>query len=424
MRLRDLLAKRAKITKDLRQLIEKPEGDGGDLSADQAERFDELKAELETTELSIERAEAVEASERRMTGRPVEGASRDTFEAESREFSIVRAMAGAAGLSVDWSREREVGEELSRRTGRSFEGVAVPLSVFQRPVQPYEQRVVSSAGSGSNLISTDLYGNQFIDVLRANLVTRQLGATVLSGLTGNADIPRLTTSSTVEWVADNAAANDSDMAFDKVSLTPKRAIAITEFSRNMLLQSSPDIEQLARQDFARILAEELDRVALRGGGAGEPTGILANANISDVDLGAGPTWLGVLSLISAVEEAESMGTGFVMGPTVKRDLMSTPKQSAGVEGSFIMSSPNELAGYPARSTTLATELGSPADRALIFGRWSDLLLGFWEALDILVNPYETTAYSKGNVKIRGIMTCDVELRHPESFAAAQDVGPA
>jgi hypothetical protein len=61
------------------------------------------------------------------------------------------------------------------------------------------------------------------------------------------------------------------------------------------------------------------------------------------------------------------------------------------------------------------------DGILIFGKWSDLILGYWSVFDLLVNPYESTAYSKGNVQVRGIITADVAVRHVESFAASTDV---
>jgi hypothetical protein len=67
-------------------------------------------------------------------------------------------------------------------------------------------------------------------------------------------------------------------------------------------------------------------------------------------------------------------------------------------------------------------LGVGTDKtALIFGKWDDMLLGYWSAFDLLVNPYESTAYSKGNVQVRGIVTMDVAVRHIESFAAATDI---
>jgi predicted phage gp36 major capsid-like protein len=90
---------------------------------------------------------------------------------------------------------------------------------------------------------------------------------------------------------------------------------------------------------------------------------------------------------------------------------------------MIQMDPNSLAGYPLATTNQMPVLGSPAtDHVLIFGRWSDILLGYWSVFDLLVNPYESTAYSKGNVSVRGIVTMDVAIRHIESSAASIDVG--
>ena len=69
--------------------------------------------------------------------------------------------------------------------------MAIPLAIFRRPVR-HEERVLTTAapggGPGSNIIATDHMGAQFIDILRARMVVRQLGATVLNDLRGNVDI--------------------------------------------------------------------------------------------------------------------------------------------------------------------------------------------------------------------------------------------
>jgi Phage capsid family len=61
--------------------------------------------------------------------------------------------------------------------------------------------------------------------------------------------------------------------------------------------------------------------------------------------------------------------------------------------------------------------------AIIFGAWNELLIGIWggAGLDILVNPYAETPYSKGNIQIRGMMTVDISVRHPASFVKTADV---
>ncbi len=96
---------------------------------------------------------------------------------------------------------------------------------------------------------------------------------------------------------------------------------------------------------------------------------------------------------------------------------------------MIMDSPNSLAGYPVQVTNLVPAnltkgSSSGVCSALIFGNWSDLLLGYWSELDVLVNPYEATAYSKGNVQIRAMATMDVQVRQPASFAAIKDLTTA
>lgn len=425
MKLKDLLEKRARIVTDMRAIADAPAGQAGDLSEDQATNFDALKRNLEAIEGSIARQTALDEAERRMQGQQITGGGDRQFDREVRNFSLVRAIAAASGLGVDDGREREISAELARRSGRQFQGIAVPMDVFQLPV---EQRVITTAapggGPGSNLISLDHLGGQYIDVLRAKLVIRQLGARVLTGLVGNVDIPRLKASATAGWFAENAAITASDAQHERVLLSPKHVGALTEFSRNMLLQSSPDIEQLVRADFAGILAEAMDKVAIRGGSTNEPTGVLATAGVDTTTNmttgGGGPTWGKVLSLIGLVETANANvdGAGWVTTPLVVQKLRST-LVAADTDSRMIQTSPKELADYPLASTSLA--VGPAAVQPLIFGDWSEVLIGMWSALDVLVNPYESTAYSKGNVQVRGIITADIALRHPKSFAAALDV---
>jgi HK97 family phage major capsid protein/HK97 family phage prohead protease len=348
------------------------------------------------------------------------------YQNELRKFSLRALLAGAAGLpGVDWSREREVSQEVAHRSGRTFAGFAVPFSVF-------EQRVVTTGlpagGPGANIIATDYKGESYIDRLRAALVVRQLGATVLSGLVGNVAVPRLKASATGAWVAENAALTVSDPQWEQVTLSPKHVGALTEYSRNMLLQSSPDIEALLRDDFAKLLARAVDQAAINGGGANEPVGILRTAGIGDVALGVAggaPTWASVIALTAAVEQANATGGGFLTNFKATAKLKTTVKVTT-TDSVMIMDGRDTLAGYPLVATSLVPSnlvkgASGAVCSALIFGNFADVLLGYWSELDVLVNPYESTAYAKGNVQIRGFISMDVKLRHPESFAAIQDI---
>jgi len=411
MNMRELLAKRSSVAQEMRSIVEKPEGSNGDLSEAQEVRFSSLKAEIEKLEKSIERQSLIDETERRMHGTPLTAEHGKDFERELRNYSLLRVIAGQCqDLNVDWGREREIGQELQRRSGRQAQGIMVPMEVFETRVTT---TTAPAAGPGGLLVPTDHLAGQYIDRLRAKLVTARLGARVLSGLHGNVDIPGLKASATSGWVAENQALTFSDLAFRKVSLIPKHAGAITELSRNMLQQTSPEIEALVRDDFASILAGAVDSAALEGGGTNEPTGILSHAGLQKDIFDEDEAWASIQDFIGSVENrnVDSEGCAFVAAPSVVtlfRKTLRTPE-------SFIMENRNTLDGFPVARTTICPAM------TLIFGNWSDLLIGYWSAFDLLVNPYESTAYAKGNVQVRAMLTCDVAVRHIESFGALKNV---
>ena len=161
---------------------------------------------------------------------------------------------------------------------------------------------------------------------------------------------------------------------------------------------------------------------------GIPVGILATSGIGNVaggTNGLAPTWANVIALTAAVEQADATGAGFLTNYKATAKMRTTVKV-ASTDSVMIMEGRDSLAGYPLVATslvpsTLTKGTASGVCSALIFGNFGDLLVGYWSELDILVNPYESTAYSKGNVQIRGFITMDVKLRHVASFAAIKDL---
>ena len=51
--------------------------------------------------------------------------------------------------------------------------------------------------------------------------------------------------------------------------------------------------------------------------------------------------------------------------------------------------------------------------------WSELVIGYWSAVDILANPYHSDVASKGGVLLHAFLDADVAVRHPEAFAYAE-----
>src|SRR4051812_23790121 len=161
MSARNLLSARAGIVTEMRA-IHAAHTDGA-LPADAEARFNALKADLTAIDQRIDRQAMLDDADRRTAGNPVTGTADSHFDAEVRNFSLVRALAGAAGIQgVDSGREREISAEVARRSGRSFEGIAVPMAALERRVFTTGN---PGAGPGSNLIQTDVRGDLTIPQL-------------------------------------------------------------------------------------------------------------------------------------------------------------------------------------------------------------------------------------------------------------------
>jgi HK97 family phage major capsid protein len=133
----------------------------------------------------------------------------------------------------------------------------------------------------------------------------------------------------------------------------------------MLLQSSPDIETLIRNDFAAVIARAVDSAAINGGGANEPTGIIATTAVDhSVDFST-PSWEAVLDLIATVENADAVGTAFATTANVVKVLRSTAKVGSS-DSVMVQQEPRSLAGYPLAQSSLVPTA------TIIFGNWSDL----------------------------------------------------
>lgn len=388
-----------------------------------APALEALAAEVRTLDSRINAQKLIDESERREAGTPLHGDAK--LSKELRNFSLIKAIAMKAGIDgVDYGFEREVQGELAKRAGKPAEGVLAPIEIF------HEYRTVTTAlpagGPGSNLVSTDLMGEMYFDRFRTAMKVQMLGATVLGGQVGNPDIPGLKASATSGWVAENTALSRTDAQYRKVSMTPKHCGVITELSRNMLQQSSPDIEQLTRNDFAMLLAEAVDRAAIAGSGTGaEPRGILNTAGIGDVPMGTNGAAMGIdtpVDIMAKLQYADAPATtrGFlgsqkVMIAAMKlKDGQSLPY---GLDTVFQGERREFSTNVPSNLTKgTGTNLS-----ALIYGNWADLLIGYWSAFDLLVNPFETAAFEKGNVSVRAMLTADIQLRYVESFSAAKDI---
>jgi HK97 family phage major capsid protein len=394
-------ARAAKVTEARALLASSPT-----LTPEGQAKFDALKATIVDLEQQESRAEFMDAAERRSLGAPDKG--RSAMEGQVNVVDVIRAQMEGRALT---GAAAEAHQESERRTGRKAQGVFVPLSAL-------ENRAVNTTGTAPELVPTDHRADLYIQPFRNNLLARTLGVRVLTGLSGNLSIPKHGTGATVGWVAENSAITASDMSFDSVTMTPKHAGGIQEVSRQLLMQSSPSVDALIRDDLSFMLAQAIDSALIQGGGANQPTGVLATAGIQTANL-ATLSWPNIVAMLSKLEISNATPGAWLMCPKSKAKLMSM-LDTNGLPARFLDN--GQMANIRAYATNQVPELvGTPNKGRVILGDWSQAMLGIYSELDILVNPFSETAYSKGNVLIRAMSTVDVAIRHAKAFVVASDV---
>ena len=362
---------------------------------------------------------------------------------EQREYSLVRAInAALTGNWKDAGLEREASDTLARGMGRETAGFFMPTNL--RMDANRAAYAVGAAGTGGNLVATNLLASSFIEVLRNNAQIMNMGPTVLSGLVGNVAIPRQATATNTYWVTEATAITQAEATFDQVTLSPKQLGARSQYSRLALQQTTPDIEAVVRNDLARVMALGIDLAAINGSGAsGQPRGILNTSGIGSVAMGTngaalvnaattGTTGLDqLIQLERAVDVANALNGSLYYMTNAK--VVSALKQLKTGSADYLWtdSADNRAAGTPgmingygvARSNQVPSNLTKGTGTnlsALLYGDFSQLVIGMWGGLEILPNPYGS-GYTAGSVDIRAMQTVDIAVRHAESFAAITDI---
>jgi HK97 family phage major capsid protein len=125
-------------------------------------------------------------------------------------------------------------------------------------------------------------------------------------------------------------------------------------------------------------------------------------------------------LMGLVDDANAFGAiGFLTNSKVKKaaaKLKDSQNRPYGIAEVF-KQSPVVFSNQVPNNLTKGTGTNLSA---ILYGVWSDLVIAYWSAVDIVINPYADSVAAKGGALIHAFLDADVALRHPESFAAVKD----
>ncbi|ASQ05407.1 phage major capsid protein [Sinorhizobium meliloti WSM1022] len=405
----ELREKRAAKVAEMRALHAKDK-----LEDNEEQRFKALEKEVEEIDAQIAREERMAAYERQEErGEQVHGGE---LGRELRNYSLASAIGGALSGRLT-GREAEIDQELKRgresRSGASGIHLAVPSEILLGTREQRSQ-TVGSDPEGGYTVATQLaaLGDRFRPALRVE----SMGATVMRGLTSFLDLPNLAASGSTKWVGENENAERSTVTFNSVSMGPKTVTGEYRLSRRLMLQSGTAIEDVLRRDLGYLLAQALDYAAINGGGVKDPLGILNTTGVAKVatvedfaDLAA--------DLIAELELDDVTGTAaFLTNPTV----MKAARKKKDADGHVLTLAEQFHNQRVEVSTQVPNNIGATTNKsALIYGQWGELYIGYWSAVDILINPYHPDVASNGGALLHAFLDADVAVRHKEAFAFAE-----
>jgi len=358
---------------------------------------------------------------------------------EKREYSLGKMIR--AQINHDWKDagfEREMHDEIAVRTGKQSEGFYVPDFAWRAGAMATAATgAVGDENVVDNFIPTIHRGDMFIEALRAKQVMAALGVTFMGGLTNRIKMPKFSTGASAGFVEELGSVADQSQTDAGVTLQPRTMGAYVDIGRVALKESIPALDQIVQDDLLRALADELEATAISGSGSsGEPTGILNDGNVGNVDISAGTdvaalTWADLTDLVKTVEDANGVinqaTLGWLTNPKVKAKMANTVKV-ASTDSIMLLNDPwNSIYGYRAEFTSNVPSNLNPGDggtdaSALIFGDFSQLMVGLFGAPSILVD--ETTGGLAGTVRVIVHQDVDVALRNAASFAITDEVSTA
>lgn len=428
--LKQWLEARAAKAKEMDDLLAVAETETRELNTAEQDTVSRVLTELRAIDASIEIARNLEteALRRSIANQPVhtgvEG-NKDTSPGEQRDlkkFSLIRGLQlMATGQALD-GLELEVHQEAqkdARANGVHIEGFGVPTFINQRG-QTVTGQTTAAGDQGGVTVPTELNG--LIEALWAGNFLSEVGARRLAGLQGNQDFMVQLTTPTIQEKTEIEAITDDEITFGKISMAPNRRGTSIPFSKQLLLQSSLDVENLIIENIRKGLDYKLNAeaiiVLLAAITAGNGNLLAMGAN------GAVPTYDSVVQLEGLVDSANANlgSTKYLTNSKVKSQLKRT-QIFTGTNGQPVWSPDNTLNGYGAVvSNVIPSNLtkGTAAGvcSALVFGNFSDLYLGMWGGADFIVD--NLTKAKTGQVQITVNMFWDIEVARAKSFAGVKD----
>jgi len=265
-----------------------------------------------------------------------------------------------------------------------------------------------------------------VSVMSGLVTTRPMASKTL-------DITRVTGGVNVGWVGENTQlADQTDPTFGIETLVAKKMYAKVYVSNEELDDAGPEFETWLRNSIAGAMAQEFDRVILRGSGiAVEPLGILNRPGVTATALNAVPTYANLVGVQTRLKQSKIQPDNSLAWVVNPRDtgglrlledtagnLIWTGSQGQGSD--LTKGQPDRLLNWPVKETNqLDIDATDNNETEMFGGKWSDVVVGMRKTVEIKAD--ESIRFDYDQIAFRAIIRMDVGMYRDESIEILTDV---
>lgn len=319
--------------------------------------------------------------------------------------------------------EFEIHQDLERLTGQSSSdrGILIPSDVQTknlRELTGLNKRAHSTtATEGGDLITDEFQAGMLKEVVRNQTVLGQAGITIITGLRGTFQLPKITSGLTIYSVAENNAATTAYIVTDIESVSPKNLSGNTVYGRQLFFQTDaalPGFDQILMRDLYNAMNVKYDYEGINGTNlSNRVNGLLNQSNViapslSTIDLRH------IVNVIRRVAKQNGLKDNmkWLSSVDVECLLRTTPVFPTGHTDKTLYEN-GQIESYQSLSSNQVP------DSYEIFGNWPEFYGLNWGVEELIVA--EQPQHKEWLVEISLHRLVNFFLRSPESFAIADDV---
>ena len=434
MKLKEMQELRGSLMKQAREILELSKTEKRSLTGEELTKLEKIETDIDgysaTIDAEVRQIQREAQSQSAPTLSEGENRDLDKFDLSKLINHLHRSAKGSTSRSLDGIEAELIqeGEREARDAGIESSGILLPRAFVRRENRDLTATGGSGGDQGGMTIATEKRG--LLDDFFNASVMRQAGATVLEGLKGNLDLPRIIAGTDPTKKAENAASDEVSPTTAMLSLSPKRLPAHIDVSERLLMQSSVALEAVLRGHLTTQMGAIQEKAFFHGGGTNEATGIAGTAGIGSVaggTNGAAPSLANIVELETAVDTTNALlgNLHYVTNGQIRGKLKTTPKV-ASTDSVMLLgdSAGSQLNGYTplftnAVSRTLTKGSASGVASAIFFGNFSDYVIGYWGGVSLEMVRDKTNAIS-GLYTLVASAYYDGGVVRPKSFSAQLD----